>query len=73
MIKNEFLSLDKPVLYQLTLNEYRTELYDDRLNLMGLTPPKEINYLNFDAGVSRTPDFVTYNSVVINLSNNVQI
>ena len=50
--------MDKPVMYGLTLNEYRTELYDDRLNFMGLTPPKEINYLNFDESVSKVLDFV---------------
>ena len=29
------------------LDEYRTELHDNSINFMGLTEPKQVNYLNF--------------------------
>lgn len=41
------VELDKPVRKNLYLDEYRTVLQDDNLNFMGLSDPKEINYLNF--------------------------
>lgn len=56
----------------MTVNEHRTELYDDRLNFMGLTPPKEINYLNFDENVDKKINTNPVNGVLINLSNKVQ-
>ena len=35
----------------LSVNEQRVELYDDRINLMGLSEPKEINYFNVDSTI----------------------
>ena len=29
------------------MDEYRTKLYDDNINVMGLSKPTEINYLNY--------------------------
>ena len=71
-IAKENLSFDKPVAFRLYLNEYRTQLYDDRLNLIGLTPPKEINYLNFGENFSKAPNVLPFNGVIIGLSNKVQ-
>ena len=41
------IDLEKPQSKVYTLEEHRTELQDDSINFMGLTEPKEINYLNF--------------------------
>ena len=29
------------------MDEYRTKLYDDNINIMGLSEPTEINYVNY--------------------------
>ena len=39
--------LDKPVSKYLFLDEERAELQDDNINMMGLSEPKRLNYLNF--------------------------
>ena len=39
--------LDKPVGKWLFLDEERAELQDDNINMMGLSEPKRLNYLNF--------------------------
>ena len=41
------VNLDKPVSKFLFLDEERTELQDDNINMMGLSEPKRLNYLNF--------------------------
>ena len=41
------LDLEKNQTKLLELEEYRTELYDDNINFMGLSEPKQIDYLNF--------------------------
>ena len=41
------IDLEKPQAKHYYLEENRTELQDDSINFMGLTEPKEINYLNF--------------------------
>ena len=33
----------------LALNEFRTDLYDDRYDLLGFSKPKQVDYMNFDA------------------------
>ena len=45
----------KNILYK--LDESRAELYDDRINFLGLTEPKEINYLTFSTDKTVTPDY----------------
>ena len=41
------IDMDKKVELVMMMDEYRTKLYDDNINLMGLSEPTEINYLNY--------------------------
>ena len=43
------MNFDAPIMKYFYFEEYRTKLYDDPLNFMGLTEPKTIDYLN-DSG-----------------------
>ena len=42
----ESINSTSPRWQYFSLNEHRVELYDDRINLMGLSEPKELNYFN---------------------------
>ena len=54
------------------LVEYRTELYDDWFNFMGLSPPKTINYFNFDPVVTMAPQQENSDMIFeVSLSNRV--
>lgn len=47
------IDLEQPQLIKyLELEEFRTELYDDSINFMGLSDPKTLDYLNFDKSSS---------------------
>ena len=37
------------------LDEFRAHLHDDSINLMGLSEPKELNYVNFAKGSTDWP------------------
>ena len=41
------LDTEKKVELLIEMDEYRARLYDDNINLMGLSEPTEINYLNY--------------------------
>ena len=42
------IDLDQPQVFKiLELDEFRTQLYDDSINFMGLSDPKTLEYLNF--------------------------
>ena len=41
------VSLDEPQYLIWSIDEFRTELYDDKINLLGLAPPKMVDYLSF--------------------------
>ena len=49
MVSYEKILLNEPKVKYLFFDEYRTELYDDPINFMGLSAPKEINYLNYSS------------------------
>lgn len=56
----------------LKLVEYRTELYDDWFNFMGLSPPKTINYLNFEPILATAPLLENSDLLIeVSLSNRV--
>ena len=58
----------------MNLHEVRTELYDDRINFMGLASPKELLYLNFDETVQSMPDSMFEQfTVMVTLSDKVVI
>ena len=40
------MNFDKPIMKFFYFEEYRTQLFDDPLNFMGLTSPKTLDYLN---------------------------
>ena len=43
------IDLDQPQVFKiLELDEFRTQLYDDNINFMGLSDPKTLEYLNFN-------------------------
>ena len=67
-----FINKSAPMV-SVKLNEIQTELYDDRLNFMGLTPPKTINYLNADVITKDlTQDYGDF-AIILTLSNKVTI
>ena len=41
--------------YIVDLDEYRTELYDDRINFLELTEPKIVNYININSQLLEWP------------------
>ena len=41
------LDMEKRFDKLIEMDEYRAKLYDDNINLMGLSEPTEINYLNY--------------------------
>ena len=56
------ISLDEPQHIFIDLDEVRNELFDDKLNLLGLAPPKLLDYFNisekerpFPIGTEATP------------------
>ena len=50
----------------------RTELYDERLNFMGLAPPKELQYLNIGETVDSMPDgMFGHFTIMVTLSDKV--
>ena len=49
------IDLDNPQIVRLYLEEERTELYDDRLNFMGLTDPEVLHYMNMDKVLREMP------------------
>ena len=54
------IDLDQSQSKMLLLDEYRAELLDDNINLMGLTEPKQLNYLVYSDIVSDYPVIDTY-------------
>ena len=52
----------------------RTDLYDDRVNFMGLASPKELHYLNFNESPASIPDgFFPHFTVMVTLTDKVII
>ena len=50
------IDIEKPRTLQFEIEEYITELYDSRLNFMGLSTPKKIDYVNIDVDAKLWPD-----------------
>ena len=66
------IDLEQPQLIKyLELEEFRTELYDDSINFMGLSDPKTLDYLNFDKSSSQITVTAPQFTVWINLSSKV--
>ena len=55
------------------LIEFRTDLFDDNLNFLGLGAPKKINYLNFSNIVKEWPEPWSTFSIDLALSQKVII
>lgn len=60
-----------PVRY-MSLNEIRTDLFDDRFDLLGFSEPKQVDYMNFDENILLVEEeFVGVLKIVINQSKKV--
>ena len=56
--------------YHMKLREHQAELFDDRINFLGLSEPKKINYLNMEESFQTYPSSFAKNndtSVIITL------
>lgn len=49
------IDLQNKLLFLAKLKEHRVEMYDDRLNLMGLSKPKELQYFNTEENLKIFP------------------
>ena len=45
---DQVTNLDHGKTYLMKIREHQTELYDDRVNFLGFTEAKEINYFNLE-------------------------
>ena len=70
------IDLGEPHIFDIKLDEHRTELYDSRFRFLNLPEPDELNYFNFDPkytdwGVNR--EKFPYTTLLVSLSNKVVI
>ena len=70
------IDLNEPHIYDIKLDEYRTEFHDSRFSFLNLPEPDQLNYLNFDpnytdwgTNIELLPNF----TLLISLSNKVVI
>ena len=57
----------EPRVFELFLDEYQVELYDDVINSLGLTEPKVFNYFNFASEIKEEPGYLHSNALSIYL------
>ena len=57
----------------MSADEYQVELYDDVFNSLGLTEPKEFNYLNIGSQIQELPEYSHLDgfSVLLQISDKV--
>ena len=49
------ISMENPEHWRADLSEVRADLYDNRINFLGLSPLKSINYLNIEDHLTKNP------------------
>ena len=62
---------EKPFQLVKELVEYQTELNDNTFNFMGMTEPRKISYLNFDANQNSIELSTQYSTILLSLSSKV--
>ena len=72
-MRQEIIDIDHPKTHHLLFDEVRSQLYDDRLNALGLTSPKLLNYINLSQSSFEIPPGLISNhqTWMFTLSNKV--